>query len=68
MATKKLSPVKVLNSFFNGKDEPNHVKLISFGKEIKALDPAEKQEMAVLAAEALGLTQDDVTFDLVLPE
>ncbi len=51
---EKISPVKALNDYFNTGD--NKKPLADFAKEVKALNPDEKAELAEGAANAMGKT------------
>lgn len=48
----KMTPIAVLKSFFGFKEGQ---KLAEFAQEVKALSPAEKDELVALAAKELGV-------------
>lgn len=64
MAAQPKSENLVLSAFFNARDSETRVTAREFAGELKALDADEKSEMAVLAAAEMGLTQDEVKFNL----
>lgn len=53
---EKMSPIAVLRNFFEFKENQ---KLAEFAQEVKALSPAEKNELVTLAAKELGVEVEE---------
>jgi hypothetical protein len=58
--TTTTTPVKVLSNFFNHGDGKR--SLAEFQKELKALKPSEKNELARLAAIAMDIDPETVKY------
>jgi len=63
MALQPMGTVTTLYKFFGA--HPERPGLKGFNDECKALDAEEKLDLARLAAVAMGMTQNDVTFPMI---